>query len=229
MIKAVIFDLDDTLISENEYIKSGFNVVAKYIHQQYGKEQKDIYKELIQLYKNDSKNVFNRWFDKNKIKYKDVEIKEIINIYRCHKPNIKFYNDVIPTIKELKKRKIKIGIITDGYIQTQKAKLEAINAKDLFDEIIITDELGKEFWKPHPKAFELIKKKMGVGFEEMIYIGDNPEKDFYIGSIYPINCIRICRNDSIYKNNNYKNGTKEKYKIENLEEIKNKIKILNTN
>ncbi len=223
MIKAVIFDLDDTLIPENKYVESGFNIVSKYLEQQYSGKSEDIYKELICLYKENSKNVFNRWFDKKQIKYTMEEIKQIVKVYREHKPTIEFYSDVIPTIKKLKEKNIKIGIITDGYVETQKAKLQSLNAYSIFDEIVITDELGRQYWKPHPRAFEIMKKKLNIEFEEMIYVGDNPEKDFYIGSLYPIACVRICRNDCIYGDKKYKNEFREKYKIKNLNELMEKI------
>ena len=224
MIKAVIFDLDDTLISESEYVKSGFRAVSNYLEQQYEINNEIIYKELMHLYKENSKNIFNRWFESNKIKYTEKQIKKIVKIYRQHNPNIEFYPDVLSTLKFLKENEIKVAIITDGYIETQKAKLKVINAYKIFDEIIITDELGKEFWKPHPKAFEIMKQKLGMDFDEMIYVGDNPEKDFYISSIYNITCIRIKREDGIYKDRDYKNNVKEKYSIKNLNEIIQLIK-----
>lgn len=219
MIKAIVFDLDDTLISEKEYIKSGFQAISEYICKKYDFQFEKVLSELMALSEVDSKNVFNRFFDENKIKYTKQEIKKMITIYRNHRPNISFYADVLDTIEQLKQNNIKIGIVTDGYIETQRSKLEAINAYEIFDAVIITEELGREYWKPHPKAFEIIKEKLNVNFEEMMYVGDNPEKDFYIGKIYPINTVRIIRNDSIYKNQNYLNDIKEKYTINSLKQI----------
>ena len=219
MIKAIVFDLDDTLISEKEYIKSGFQAISEYICKKYDLQFKKVLSELMTLSEVDSKNVFNRFFDENKIKYTKQEIKKMITIYRNHRPNITFYEDVLDTVEQLKQNNIKISIITDGYIETQKSKLEAINAYEIFDAVIITEELGREYWKPHPKAFEIIKEKLNVNFEEMMYVGDNPEKDFYIGKIYPINTVRIIRTDSIYKNQNYLNDIKEKYTINSLIQI----------
>ena len=60
MIKAVIFDLDDTLISESEYIKSGFESVSKEISNKYNLDYKDVVKKTNDLFSHSSKNVFNR-------------------------------------------------------------------------------------------------------------------------------------------------------------------------
>ena len=70
MIKAVVFDLDDTLISEKEYIKSGFKEISKIIEEKYKLDIDNIYKELIELSSNSTKNVFNRFLDNHKIQYK---------------------------------------------------------------------------------------------------------------------------------------------------------------
>ena len=111
---------------------------------------------------------------------------------------------------------IKTGIITDGHAIAQRQKLKAIQAEEYFDEIIVTDELGREYWKPHPKAFELIKGKLNVNFDEMVYVGDNPEKDFYISSIYPIETIRIVRPLSIYSCAAYFKNHQESFSVNNL-------------
>ena len=180
MIKLVIFDLDDTLISEAEYVKSGYKVVSKFIEEKYKLNSEEVFEKLLIYFNDKIKNTFNKLLDDYQIIYTDDEIKELVNIYRNHKPNISFYKDVIPFVNQLKTKKIYTGIISDGYLNTQKNKIDALNANDLFDYIILTDELGKEFWKPNPKAFEMMIKKFNLKPEEIIYIGDNPKKDFYI-------------------------------------------------
>lgn len=79
--------------------------------------------------------------------------------------------------------------------------------------------MGREYWKPHPKAFEILKEKFDVEFNEMAYVGDNPEKDFYISKIIPVKTVRIYREDGVYKNNYYLNNIKENYSIQNLHEL----------
>ena len=226
MIKVVIFDLDDTLISEKQYIESGYKVVAKKVKEDYRLDnlEYDIYTTMLNMFTNNSKNVFNRLLDYYKLNYSDEYIKELVDAYRNHIPNITFFYDVIPFIKELKDRNIKTGIISDGYINTQKNKLNVLKAKEIFDKIILTDELGKEYWKPCPKAFEIMKDYFNVEYEEMMYIGDNPKKDFYIRNYHPITTVRIYRGNSVYANVEYLENIKEDYKISNLNEIFNIIK-----
>lgn len=218
MTKAVIFDLDDTLVSERQYVVSGFRHIAQYINNRYKISENEAFMVLMDLSNEDPKNVFNRFLDKYKIDYTKEIILNLIEEYRNHYPQINFYEDVIPCVTKLKLNNIKVGIITDGYLNAQRQKLKAIKAYDYFDEVIITDELGPEYWKPHPKAFEIMCDKLDVEFHEMVYVGDNPEKDFYIGKIHPITTIRVLR-DGIYKDKSYLEDIKEDYLVSNLDEI----------
>jgi putative hydrolase of the HAD superfamily len=216
IVKAVIFDLDDTLISERQYIESGYRYLSKLLSIKTGIDSESIFAMLEELFKANTKNVFNRFYEKIKITYTKEDIVDLVEAYRNHKPDIQFYDDVLPCLEQLKVRNIRTGIITDGFISTQKNKLKVLEADKYFDQIIITEELGREYWKPHSKAFEIMRDTFKVEFENMVYVGDNPEKDFYIGSIYPIKTVRICRDDSVYKNKPYFKNIQETIKINNL-------------
>ena len=218
MVKAVIFDLDDTLISEKEYIKSGYRHIAEVIGQRFNINKDQVYIDLFQLFRESPHNVFNRLYEKYHIEYSKEMIIDLVNEYRGHFPDVQYYDDVMQCLNELKVLGIKIGIITDGYAQAQRQKLKAVEADMYFDEIIVTDELGRDHWKPHPKAFEIIKERFGVGFDEMIYVGDNPGKDFYISTIYPIKTVRIFR-DGVHKDNFYLDGIREDFIIDELTKI----------
>ena len=218
MVKAVIFDLDDTLISEKEYIKSGYRHIAEVIGQRFNINKDQVYIDLFQLFRESPHNVFNRLYEKYHIEYSKEMIIDLVNEYRGHFPDVQYYDDVMQCLNELKVLGIKIGIITDGYAQAQRQKLKAVEADMYFDEIIVTDELGRDYWKPHPKAFEIIKERFGVSFDEMIYVGDNPGKDFYISTIYPIKTVRIFR-DGVHKDNFYLDGIREDFIIDKLTKI----------
>ena len=142
-IKGVIFDLDDTLYSEKEYVRSGYKAVSDYLGGGYeaklwgffqaGKPAIDeLLKELG----------------------RQNEKAEALEAYRSHKPDIHLYPGVAEMIEELKARGIKIGLITDGRPEGQRNKLEALGLD--VDDVIVTDELGGvQFRKPCDIAFRL--------------------------------------------------------------------------
>lgn len=220
MIKLIIFDLDDTLISEVEYVKSGYKVVAKRVEEKYKINCNDAFDKLWNYFINKEKNTFNKLLDEYQISYTKDNIAELVNIYRNHKPSIAFFDDVIPFLNELKSKNIYTGIISDGYVSTQKNKLDALDAYSKFDYIILTDELGKEFWKPNPKAFEMMIERFNLKSENIIYVGDNPKKDFYIKKFMPIKTVRILRENSVYKYEEYLENIKEDILIKNLFEMR---------
>lgn len=223
MRKAVIFDLDDTLISEKDYIQSGYLHVAQLLSKRIDVLTETIYSDLLELFKQNSKNVFNRLFDKYEIKYSKEMIMELVGEYRSHFPNISVFDDVIPCLNELKKAGIKTGIITDGYAIGQRQKIKAIDADKYFDEIIVTDELGREYWKPHPKAFEIMKELLNVRFSDMVYIGDNVTKDFVSPNRLGMKTVCISREQGIYDINKHLFGEDfhAVYSIKNLYDLSN--------
>lgn len=209
MIKAVVFDLDDTLIPEIEYVKSGFMAVARCFG------DITLGDKLYNLFCEDKKDVYQRaGFD-------STECQKAIEVYRKHKPQIKLEGEVITLLDQLKHKGYKLGIITDGRPEGQRNKIEALQLDKWMDYIIITDELGGEtFRKPNPYAYEIMRKRLGVEFSEMMYVGDNPRKDFYIGSIHPVCTVRLMSgNIGMYGEESYYEDIKENIRISKLREL----------
>lgn len=198
--KVIIFDLDDTLISEKEYIDSGFKSIANYFAKKYKLSLKEVHFTIEKLFKKNNKKVFNRLFEVYGIVYKDDDIKELVKIYREHLPSISLLEDAKLLLEELKKRDIKLGIITDGYKETQNRKIKKLELKKIVEKIIVTDELGREYWKPSKKSFEIMKEYFKVEYSDMIYIGDNITKDFLTPNKLGMISIQIEREKGIYKN-----------------------------
>ncbi len=223
--KAVIFDLDDTLYSELSYAMSGYRAVAGYIEEKGSvkKDRESIYKELTGLFNEDHKNVFNRFLALNGCDDSRERVMELVEIYRGHFPEISWHDDVKPALRELKDRGLITGILSDGYALTQRQKVKALNAEELFDIIVLTDEMGREAWKPDPAGFMLIEEKFGIKASEIIYVGDNPEKDFYLSVTAGIKTVRIIREGGIYADREYYRGVTEDYRINSLTEIKEYI------
>ncbi len=190
MIKAVIFDLDDTLYYEIEYIKSGFRAVA------FKLKNRTLYKKLYKLWREDGKNVFQR------AGLSPNEIETALNTYREHVPTLHLKGSVKRTLLKLRRMGFRIGIITDGRPEGQRLKIEALGLRGLVDKIIITDELGgPEFRKPNPAAFQKMKLFFGLNYEEMIYVGDNLNKDFIAPSTLGMKTCFFFSKKGIYKSN----------------------------
>lgn len=187
-IKGVIFDLDDTLYSEKEYVKSAFKAVSNYLG--------GSYEDKLWGFFEAGKPAIDELL--GEIGRCD-EKEEALKIYRSHKPNIHLYPGVVEMIESLKAKGIKVGIITDGRPQGQRLKIEALGLNELVDDIIITDELGGiQFRKPCDIAFRLLQIKWRLDPSNIVYIGDNPQKDFQAPQQLGMESIWFKNKDGLY-------------------------------
>lgn len=168
-ISGVIFDLDDTLYAEKQYVKSGFHAVAKFLGEG-GAEEK-----LWRCF-TEGKNAIDALLRELG---RETEKEECLHVYRFHQPEISLYAGVADMLGRLRDNGLRVGIITDGRPEGQRSKLQALGIGLPEEDIIITDELGGvQFRKPCDIAFRILQRRWGLPFEELVYVGDNPEKDF---------------------------------------------------
>ena len=171
-IKVLIFDLDDTLYDEIDYVKSGFLCVAQVLQ-----NVDNVSERLYELFKQGERPI-DKLLEEEGIVSEEIKTK-CLKSYRTQVPNIALSDDVRDLLDLLKKSGYRLGVITDGRVEGQKAKIKALGLDHFIEKIIITDELGGiEYRKPNPKAFEMMRDYFDVRFEEMCYIGDNITKDF---------------------------------------------------
>ena len=185
-IKGVIFDLDDTLYSEKEYVRSGYKAVSDYLGGGYEEKLwgffeagKPAIDELLRELGRES------------------EKEKVLSVYRTHKPDIHLYSGVPELINELKRKGIKVGIITDGRPEGQRNKLDALGLN--VDDLIITDELGgTQFRKPCDIAFRIMITKWRMNPADVVYVADNPNKDFLAPQQIGMKSIWFRNKDGLY-------------------------------
>lgn len=186
-IKGVIFDLDDTLYSEREYIRSGYKNVSNFLGGRYEDKLWNFFEAgkpaIDELLKE-----LGREGEKN----------EVLDVYRLHKPDIHLYPGVVEMIEGLKARGIKVGIITDGRPEGQRNKIEALGIK--VDDVIITDELGGvQFRKPCDVAFRIMMTRWRLNPEDIVYIADNVVKDFQAPQQLGMKCLWFKNSVGLYR------------------------------
>ena len=191
-LKAIIFDLDDTLYGEKEYVRSGYQKIAEILPNVENAAEK-----LWKLFE-ERKPAIDELLKLENIVSEEVK-QECLHVYRNQIPNIHLYPGVKDMITEFRKSGIKLGIITDGRPEGQRAKVEVLGLDAMVDHIIVTDEFGgPEFRKPNPLAFEIMKKVLDVEYNEMCYIGDNIKKDFISPEKLGMRSIWFKNKDGLY-------------------------------
>ena len=188
-ILGVIFDLDDTLYSEKQYVRSGYKAVAKLLGD-------ETFADRLWIYFKNGKPAIDELL--NELGFEERK-EECLKAYREQIPEIKLYDGVFDLILSLKNKGLKVGIITDGRVSGQKKKIQALGLDELVDDIIITDELGgTQFRKPCDIAFRIMQLRWGIPFEQLVYVGDNAEKDFQAPKQLGMRSVFFRNKDGIY-------------------------------
>ena len=188
-LKGVIFDLDDTLYSEKEYVKSGYKAVSDYL----GGGYED---RLWDFFEDGKPAIDELLIELDRTAEKDV----VLNVYRNNKPDIHLYEGVVELIDKLKNKCIKVGIITDGRPEGQRNKLDALELWNKIDDVIITDELGGvQFRKPCDIAFRIMLTRWRLNPADVVYVGDNLQKDFQAPQQLGMKRVLYKNEDGLYK------------------------------
>ena len=161
----IIFDLDDTLYQEVDYLKSAYKEIVKpYV------SSRVMYIQMMSWFR-EGKDVFQNLYENYDLRKDKLQL---IDQYRKHFPNIKLNSGARLFIQYLYSYSIVMGIITDGRSLSQRHKINALGLNDWINEIVISEEIGSD--KPNFKNYRAIAQKYIDS--NFIYIGDNPNKDF---------------------------------------------------
>lgn len=210
--KIVVFDLDDTLYKEIDFLISAYAEIASWIKQEY--KTVEVYSYMLESYKS-KKDAFSCL-----IKEFDLPINtaSLLNKYRAHFPHISLSKEVHETLAYLYKTTYAMGIITDGRELTQMNKIKALDLENYFlkENCIISETFG--YSKPSLNAFIFFQQKYGEGF--YYYIGDNTQKDFIAPNA--LGWATICLQDdgnNIHKQTFMAEDMKPEYIVSSLKEI----------
>jgi putative hydrolase of the HAD superfamily len=175
MIQALIFDLDDTLYPERDFIAGGYRVVAQHIAGRHALSCDDIFSAMMATLNSlGRRKVFSALL----VQFPNISIPlaELVEVYRRHNPAINLFPGYHALLRDLAAR-YRLGIITDGLPYVQKRKVSALGLDGIVDKIIYSWEYGSERGKPHPLSFSLMLESLQVDPQSALFIGDNPNKD----------------------------------------------------
>lgn len=219
-MNTVIFDLDNTLYPEIEYVKSGFRYVASYLSSKYGFNEKNIYLKIMNIFEKKGRGSIFDILLKELGLYSEENVHLLVYLYRSHIPKIELYDDTLFVIDNLRKSNIQIGIITDGRASVQKNKIMALNLEQYVDTIIYTDKLGFEHWKPSIIPYKIALELLNSSPNEAVYVGDDPYKDFSGPKYIGMKTIQIKKDtEEIYWADKGFKKTKADFIVDNLKEI----------
>jgi len=211
VLRLVLFDLDDTLYPEREFVTSGFRWVSHVVKTTMLSHEL-LFDAMMRLWQEDRRNVFDRLVEMygplgnqravpGGAGLNNHSVDALVACFRCHPPSISLYPDAAEALAVLRGRGYLTGIITDGLEDVQRRKVESLGLSALMDLILYTDSLGPDqlYWKPSAHAFSLALDAFRLAPGEACYVADNPAKDFVGPREMGLMTVRVVRANGIYR------------------------------
>ncbi|QPC45681.1 HAD family hydrolase [Mangrovibacillus cuniculi] len=178
MIKAVLFDLDNTLLDRDQSL-------VNFIDKQYDRH--------LSLFNKITKELFMKRFvtlDKKGYVWKDKVYKQLIEEFEISGVTYEVlledyleyfhhgavaYEGMHQLLQGLKESGYKVGIVTNGFTRLQESNIRALQLDELADVILISEK--EQLRKPDPAIFERAAYLLQVTREECLFVGDHPTND----------------------------------------------------
>jgi putative hydrolase of the HAD superfamily len=180
MIRAILFDLDNTLIDFMKMKKrSCEEAMSAMIGAGLPLDKVTGLKILFELYDKygiENKKIFQEFLKKTigKIDYK-ILASGIVAYRRIKEGFLQPYPHVQNTLLNLKVKGLKLGIVSDAPRMRAWLRLAAMNLTDYFDVVVTFDDTKKR--KPHALPFKTALLRLGMKPNEVMMVGDWPERD----------------------------------------------------
>jgi putative hydrolase of the HAD superfamily len=196
MRSTLVFDLDDTLYPEREFVFSGFAALDDWLL-----KTKAISGFLEQASAEFSAgtrgNIFNLALRTLGAEDDPELVRQMVEVYRTHQPRIALFADAVWALDHFAQR-MQLALLTDGYLAVQQRKVAALGVADRFPAIVFSDEAGRDAWKPSAVPYTRVMSLLQRHGGECVYVGDNPAKDFVTAKALGWHTVQVCRREGEY-------------------------------
>jgi putative hydrolase of the HAD superfamily len=177
MIRAVFFDLDGTLYDRDAAILRMAEEQFEAFRDELGVEKSVFLERLLELDGHGQPRTPRLHHVLAESLGLGVVVGDKLEAYfRSHYPDLcKLSTENLATLRTLRERSKKLGLITNGPTEWQSRKIECMGLAPLFDAIVISEAEGVR--KPDPRIFERALERCGVRADESMFVGDHPEID----------------------------------------------------
>lgn len=192
----VVFDIDDTLYLERDYVRSGIRAAGAWVRSELGRD--DFAERAWLVFEAGVRGrIFDEALSACGVRPTPELVSELVAVYRSHHPDIQMLDDAERCLERLRSR-VNLAVVTDGPIDSQRAKAVALGVHTWSQLTVFTSELGDGMSKPHCRAFEMVEEATGCHGEECAYLADNPAKDFLGPRSLGWSTVRVRRPQSLH-------------------------------
>jgi HAD superfamily hydrolase (TIGR01549 family) len=173
-MRAVVFDLDDTLYPRERFVRSGLAAVAQYVDEHFGVAAVRAYTTLLKASAEEHGTEFQVLCDTFGLRHAIVP--ELLQVFRSHRPELWLAHGAFDTLQALRNDGWRIAILTNGLPPVQAAKVHALGLMKHVDHVIYAAEYA-EAGKPDRAVFAEVLHRLGLAPEQCVMVGDNVECD----------------------------------------------------
>lgn len=173
--RAVIFDLDDTLHRERRFVLSGLLEVARVIEGRHGIPVEDTWRVMRRHLRRGGRPTVLQAVCRAHGLPLD-EIPGWVLTIRSHSPRLRLPRTSRDVLRQVRAAGYRVGILTNGLPQTQRAKVRALGLFPLVDAVVYADEHAPR-GKPDGACFTAVLEALRVPAAGAIFVGDDPLRD----------------------------------------------------
>jgi putative hydrolase of the HAD superfamily len=189
--RLVVFDIDDTLYQERDYVRSGFTAAGAWARAELGVA--DLGERAWSAFEAGTRRtIFDEVLTAAGVEITPDIVPSLVEVYRSHTPDICLLDDARAWLDACP-ADVAVAVVTDGPLASQQAKARALGLDRWAGHVVFTEALGPGRGKPHPAAFQLLERRTGLAGAACAYVADNPAKDFRAPHAMGWRTVRVCR------------------------------------
>ncbi len=176
---AVLFDLDDTLTSRQHSIERFVHRFADHFASRLESLDRDAVRTAILAADGDgyaSRRAMASELVERLLWCDAPSAEEIVTYWNAVFPTCAVLSaGALATLRQLRARSVRLGLITNGAVAVQRAKITALGIREYLEVLVISAAVGIE--KPDPRIFRLALDRLGIAPERAWFVGDHPIND----------------------------------------------------
>jgi putative hydrolase of the HAD superfamily len=189
---AVVFDLDNVLYDEKEYIYAAFRSIARFLSGRCRFSEDEVYSKLVCDFEKKG-SMYPRLFNDAlaDLGLDQSLVPEILKLYALVDSKVELFPEATSVLLALRSLGLKLALVTNGSIRIQSSKIRLLGVEKFFDVVVYARETPSAKDKPYPEVYSVALQKLGVEAGKAISVGDNPHTDFWGAKRLGMRTVRI--------------------------------------
>jgi putative hydrolase of the HAD superfamily len=175
-VRAIVFDLDDTLYPYRRFVTSGFAAVAEHFEREYGTSAPDVFDALVRAHHGPDHG------RELQVAIRDFglpasSLADAIRVMHEHDPHLLLPTETRDALGLLRQTGWRVGVLTNGIPAVQARKIAALRLEGCVDTVVYATEYGSGGGKPQFDAFQEIARRLDVPLDRTVMVGNDEHCD----------------------------------------------------